>query len=78
MKKQNGFTIIELLIVAAIVGLVGMILIGAANGGLNGGEITFGINGLSETRCVGGYKHTIGPDGSARQIMDEFGKGIRC
>lgn len=76
--KQRGFTIIELIIVVMIVGLVGLIVIGAANGGLSGGDITFGINGMSETRCVGGYKHTIGPDGSARQIMDEFGKGIRC
>jgi hypothetical protein len=42
------------------------------------GAMTIGINGITETRCIGGYKFVIGSDGQARQIMDQFGKGVPC
>jgi hypothetical protein len=41
-------------------------------------NVSWGINGMTEERCIGGYKHVIGEGGQARQIMDEFGKGVKC
>ena len=41
-------------------------------------SISWGINGMTEERCIGGYKHAIGEGGQARQIMDEFGRGVKC
>lgn len=40
--------------------------------------VSFGINGLVETRCIGGYLFVIGENSSARQVMDEFGRGVKC
>ena len=77
--KQRGLTLIELLIVIVIFVIVILI---TAPGFLFGPEannnITVGINGITESRCIEGYKFVVGQDGNARQILDEFGKGVRC
>lgn len=41
-------------------------------------NISIGINGMMETRCVEGYKFIVDQNGNTRQILDEFGKGARC
>jgi hypothetical protein len=33
---------------------------------------------MTESRCIEGYKFIVGQEGQARQILDEFGKGVRC
>jgi len=76
--KQKGFTLIEMMIVAVIIVILGLVLFVSVNGVKQGNEISFGANGLAEVRCVGGYKFVIGPDGQARQVLDEFGKGAKC
>ena len=76
MKNQNGFTMIELIIGLVMVMTVGMIVISAISG--KGNDLSLGINGLSETRCIGGYKFIIGEGGQARQILNEQGGGIHC
>lgn len=76
--KQKGFTLIELMIVIVIVMIFGSVLmgfIGSVNGNSN---ISVGINGVTESRCIEGYKFVIGDGGQPRQILDEFGKGVRC
>ncbi len=76
--KQRGFTLVELIIAVAIIMVVAqfvMVGIGAMNGNNN---VSFGINGMTEMRCIDGYKFTVDQDGRARQILDEFGKGARC
>jgi hypothetical protein len=40
--------------------------------------VSFGVNGLTEMRCIDGYKFIIGAQGQTRQVMDEFGKGVKC
>ena len=76
--KQRGFTLIEMMITIVFIMCIGMFVLNAVNGFNNAGSITFGINGMTESRCIEGYKFIVGQEGQARQILDEFGKGVRC
>lgn len=75
--KQRGFTLIELMVVIAMVLIVGAMLATGFAGMSNAGNVSVSINGVIETRCIEGYKFIITQD-STRQILDEFGKGVRC
>ncbi len=74
----KGFTLIEMIIIAIISVILCLVIFGSVNGVKQGNEISFGANGLTEVRCIGGYKFVIGPDGQARQGLGEFGKGAKC
>ena len=74
--NKNGFTIIEMMICAAILGIFIMILIPVLGGGYQ--NYTVGINGIVEMRCINGYQFTIDQTGNARQVLDSFGKGLAC
>ena len=79
MHSNRGFTIIEFLILLAFIGVVAMVVIGAlAETKAQGNSLSFGFNGVTETRCIDGFKFVVGADGNARQVLDEFGKGARC
>ena len=79
MSKRQGFTIIEFLILLVFVGIVAAIIFGPLVSGVtNGNSLSFGFNGVTETRCIDGFKFVVGADGNARQVLDEFGKGARC
>jgi prepilin-type N-terminal cleavage/methylation domain-containing protein len=76
--KQRGFTLFELLVVMVIgvIALTAIVnIVGFASGN---NSISFGVNGMTESRCIEGYKFIIGEHGQPRQILDEFGKGVRC
>jgi prepilin-type N-terminal cleavage/methylation domain-containing protein len=77
--KQRGFTLIELMI-AVVIGITFIMFVAGVVNGTSGGAnpISWGINGLTESRCIEGYKFIVGQEGQARQILDEFGKGVRC
>ena len=79
MFKQRGFTLIEAVVVVCIVLILAAVAIPFLAGvPLSNGSITYGVNGMTESRCIEGYKFVIGSDGNARQILNELGKGVRC
>ena len=75
--KQRGFTLIELMVVVVIVLTVGTMMATGFAGLSGASNVSVGVNGIMETRCIEGYKFIITQD-STRQILDEFGKGVRC
>lgn len=78
MFKQRGFTLIEMMTVVVMV-LIVISIIARVMGGVPGdSKVSWGVNGMTESRCIEGYKFIVSQDGSARQILDEFGKGARC
>jgi prepilin-type N-terminal cleavage/methylation domain-containing protein len=72
---RKGFTLIELIIVMSIV--VVLVIIGI-NLSPQSGDIQYGINGVTTTRCIGGYKCVIGPRGHVTQLIGQDGKPIVC
>ena len=74
--KQRGFTLIEVIIVFIIIAIVGMVGFGAVRG--SNSNITYGAMGMTESRCIENYKFIMDQRGNSRQILDEFGKGVRC
>jgi len=78
MLKQKGLTLIELLVVIIIAMAVLMIMAQGFAGLSGNSNISIGINGMTESRCIEGYKFVVDQNGHSRQILDEFGKGVRC
>jgi prepilin-type N-terminal cleavage/methylation domain-containing protein len=78
MMKQKGFTLIEMMIVIVFILTLGLMVMGAVSGSTQGNTISWGVNGMTEMRCIDGYKFVVGDRGQARQVMDEFGKGVKC
>jgi prepilin-type N-terminal cleavage/methylation domain-containing protein len=77
--KQRGFTLIEIMISIVFVSVLILIAIPVITGSTsNNSSVTWGYNGMTESRCIEGYKFVIDQRGNSRQILDEFGKGVRC
>lgn len=76
--KQRGFTLIEFMIVVVMIGIVCMTVASIVMGTAVGSSVSWGINGITEMRCIDGYKFTVSERGHVRQVMDEFGKGVKC
>lgn len=70
---RKGFNLIELIIVMSII----LVIIGI-NLSLQSGDVQYGINGVTTTRCIGGYKCVVGPRGHVTQLIGQDGKPIVC
>ncbi len=80
MKYSKGFTLIELILAVVIIAIVSFMVAATYSAVSAGGlsNVSFGLNGMLETRCMGGYMFTIDQAGHTRQILDEFGKAAKC
>jgi prepilin-type N-terminal cleavage/methylation domain-containing protein len=78
MKNQRGFTLVEMMIVIVFVMVLATMVMNGIGAMSGNSTISFGVNGMTEVRCIDGYKFVVGDQGQARQILDEFGKGARC
>ena len=76
--KQRGFTLIEAMTVAAVLAIVLSLIAGVAGTVSGNNSVSYGVNGMTESRCIENYKFIIDQKGNSRQILDEFGKGVRC
>ena len=76
--KQRGFTLIELMVAVVFVLILITWVVNIAGMADGKSSLSFGINGMTEVRCIDGYKFVIGEHGQARQVLDEFGKGAKC
>lgn len=76
--KQRGFTLVEWMILTVMMAIGATVILNIA-GAINGqSTVSYGINGMTEMRCIDGYKFIVGQEGNVRQVMDEFGKGLKC
>lgn len=40
--------------------------------------VSLGLHGVSEIRCMGGYKFIVAKNGTSRQVLNENGGGVKC
>ena len=70
--KMKGFTLIEIVITIAIICIIGGII------HTNSKNVSVGINGIVETRCINGLQFIVGEKGRSTQVMDTYGHGVSC
>lgn len=75
--KQRGFTLIEVMVAVIFFVVVVSIFAGAMGANQGNSNISYGLNGMVESRCIEGYKFIVTQD-TTRQVLDEFGKGVKC
>lgn len=73
---KTFFTFVLCVIVFFIFVIIGSAYYNAT--GASNNTMSYGMNGFVEQRCISGYSYVVGHDGSVRQTMDEFGRGVKC
>ena len=74
--KTKGFSLIELMIVVAMVGIVATVIFNVINGSAS--STSWGVNGVVETRCINGLQFVVGQNGQSTQVYDTLGHGVAC
>lgn len=78
MIRNKGFSLIELLIVFAIVAL--LVMIGFNVSKLSSSDdVTWSyVGGMQQTTCIGGFQFTVNQNGYTTQILGADGKPLAC
>lgn len=73
--KQRGLTLFELMIaVIFVIIIVAFVMTGIDSSN----NYSYGINGITETRCINGMQFVVGQSGSVQQILGPNGGGVPC
>lgn len=75
MRKCSGFTLIELMIVVAIIAILAAILIPVIRGD---GKVSIGPGGLVESRCINGFEYLVTEKAQPVVVRNEDGGPKTC
>jgi prepilin-type N-terminal cleavage/methylation domain-containing protein len=70
---MKGFTLTELIVTIAIICTIGVAITTTTDN-----NVSFGVNGMVETRCINGLQFIVGENGRSTQVMDTNGHGVSC
>lgn len=78
---MKGFALIEFFVFLACFGIIVAIALSGYNRSYNRSNrsnISYGMNGSIENRCINGLSFIINQRGNVTQIMDSYGRGVAC
>jgi prepilin-type N-terminal cleavage/methylation domain-containing protein len=76
--KQRGFTLIELMLVIAILGILASVAVSLWPDHFGYTPPPSNSKSVSGTRCINGFVFTTDADGNTRPATDQEAKAVEC